>query len=170
MDEIRIPKERVAILIGKKGETKRLISRLTKTKIKVDSKEGDVSIEGEDGVGVYNARQVITAIGRGFNPNQSLTLLDEENIFEVININDYARNQNDIKRMKSRIIGKDGKAKETLEYLTKVSLSIYGKTVGIIGNTSNVDLARHAINNLLTGSRHGKVYSYLERQRKLINL
>ena len=35
MDEIRVPKERLAVLIGKKGEIKKEISRLTNTKIKI---------------------------------------------------------------------------------------------------------------------------------------
>ena len=168
MDEIRVTKERVAILIGKKGEVKRKIAKLTKTKIKVDSKEGDVIITGEDGLGVYNARNIINAISRGFNPEQALSLLYDENIFEVINISDYSRNnKNDLKRLKGRLIGKNGKAKEMIQDLTNVSLSIYGKTISMIGKIENVDTARHAINNLLSGSRHGKVYAYLERQRKL---
>ncbi len=168
MDEFRIAKERIAILIGKKGEIKRKISQLTKTKIKVDSREGDVIITGDDGLGIYNAKKIISAIGRGFNPDRALTLLDEEYIFEIININDYARNtKNDLQRLKSRIIGRKGKAKETIEALSNVHLSIYGKTVSIIGKPENVDIARHAINNLLSGSRHGKVYSYLEKQKKL---
>ena len=44
--DIKIPKERVAVLIGKKGETKRLIENETATKIEVDSQEGDVTISG----------------------------------------------------------------------------------------------------------------------------
>ena len=168
MDEIRIPKERIPILIGKKGEIKNKIAKLTKTKIKVDSKEGDVIIMGEDGLEVYNAKQVIQAIARGFNPDKALNLLYEESIFEVINISEYARNlKNDLKRIKARLIGRKGKAKKTIEILANVEISIYGKTVGIIGKVENVDVARHAINNLLLGSGHGKVYSYLERQRKL---
>ena len=39
MDEIRIPKERIAVLIGKKGETKRKISRLANTKLQINSKQ-----------------------------------------------------------------------------------------------------------------------------------
>ena len=81
MDEIKIAKERIAILIGKKGEIKRKIARLTNTKIKVDSKEGDVIITGEDGLGVYAAKQIVQAIARGFNPDKALSLLDDENIF-----------------------------------------------------------------------------------------
>lgn len=168
MDEIRIPKERIPILIGVKGEIKRKISKLTNTKITVNSKEGDVLIDGDNGLDVYNARQIINAISRGFNPDEALKLLNDENIFEIINISDYARNnKNDLKRIKGRLIGRNGKAKEMIQNLTNVSLSIYGKTASMIGKNDGVDTARHAINNLLSGSRHGKVYAYLERQRKM---
>jgi len=168
MDELRIPKERIPILIGKKGETKILISKLTHTKIKIDSKEGDVIIEGNNGLDVYNTKQIVRAIGHGFNPEQALNLLDDQNIFEVIRITDYSRNtKKDLHRIKARVIGREGKAKHTIEYLANVSLSIYGKTIGILGKVENVNIARHAINNLLAGSKHGKVYSYLEKKRKL---
>ena len=145
-----------------------MIARLTHTKLKIDSQEGDVIITGDSGLDVYNAKQIINAIGRGFTPDQSLTLLNDENIFEVIKITDYSRNiKNDLHRLKARLIGREGTAKHTIEYLANVLLSVYGKTVCILGRVENVDTARHAINNLLTGSRHGKVYAYLERQRNL---
>ncbi|MCX6707311.1 MAG: KH domain-containing protein [Candidatus Woesearchaeota archaeon] len=38
--DIKIPKDRVAVLIGKKGEVKKEIEECTKSKIKIDSKEG----------------------------------------------------------------------------------------------------------------------------------
>ena len=171
MDEVRIPKERIAILIGKKGETKREISKATNTKIKVDSNEGDVIITGEDGLNVYNAKKIIQAIGHGFNPNKALRLLEEDKIFEMINMQDYARNsKDDLHRIKARIIGRKGKAKKMIQDLANVELSIYGKTVCIIGKSEDVDTARHAVNNLLSGSRHGKVYAYLEKQRKIKRL
>ena len=160
MDEIRIPKDRVAVLIGKKGKTKKEISQATHTKIKVDSKEGDVIIIGENGLDVYNAKRIIQAIGRGFNPDKALELLEEDKAFEIINMQNYARNtKDDLKRIKGRIIGRRGKAKKMIEDLVNVNLSIYGKTVSIIGKQENVDIARHAISNLLSGSKHGKVYN-----------
>ena len=66
--ELKIPKERVAVLIGKKGEIKKQIEQATNTKLKIDSKEGDVEISGEDALKLYATREIIRAIGRGFNP------------------------------------------------------------------------------------------------------
>ena len=44
--EIKIPKRRVAVLIGEKGSDKRKIEKLTKCKINVNS-EGEVKISVE---------------------------------------------------------------------------------------------------------------------------
>jgi len=75
LHELKIPKERVAVLIGKSGETKKEIEKATKTHIEVDSKEGDIFIKANDGLAIYTAKEVITAIGRGFNPEIALLLL-----------------------------------------------------------------------------------------------
>ncbi len=171
MDEIRIPKDRIAILIGKKGEVKREISKLTNTKLQINSKEGDIIINGDDGFNVYLAKKIINAIGRGFNPEIALALLNDDNNLEIIDISYFSRKtKNDLKRIKSRLIGTKGKAKKLIEDLADVELSIYGKTISIIGNQINLSIARHAVINLLQGSRHGNVYSYLEKQNKLKQL
>src|SRR3990167_6600727 len=104
MDEIRIPKERIAVLIGKKGESNRKISRLTNTKLQIDSKEGDIIIYGDNGLEVYLAKKVINAIGRGFNPNVALTLLEENKEIEIINIQNFSRKtKKDLIRIKARL-------------------------------------------------------------------
>ena len=168
MDQIRIPKERIPILIGKKGYIKRKISNLTNTIIKIDSKEGDAIIEGDDGLNVFLAKKIIHAISRGFNPDIALSLMDENKVFEIINITDYSKNsQKNIIRLRSRIIGEQGKARKNLEYLTNTEISVYGKTISIIGYYEDVHIARHAIESLLSGSKHGNVYNYIERQKKL---
>jgi len=69
---VRIPKERVAVLIGKKGKTKREIEERTGTRIEVDSETGEVFITStektRDPLAVWKARDVVLAIGRGFSP------------------------------------------------------------------------------------------------------
>jgi ribosomal RNA assembly protein len=171
MDEIRIPKERIAVLIGKKGETKRKISKLTNTTIKINSEEGDIIINGENGLDVYIAKKIINAIGRGFNPEIALKLLEEDCDMEIINVHNFSRKtRNDLTRIKARLIGRSGKVRELLEQLADIDISIYGKTVSIIGNQFNLNIARHAIINLLQGSKHGNVYSYLEKQKKIKKL
>jgi ribosomal RNA assembly protein len=164
--ELRIPKERVAVLIGKKGQTKRALERETKTKITVSSEEGEIKIVGEDALLLYLAREIIRAVGRGFNPDIATQLLKQDYAFELITIQDYARNPNDLERLRGRVIGEGGKSRRTIEELTQTNICVSGKTIGIIGPAEYIADARRAIDSLLTGSPHAHVYHWLERRRK----
>ncbi|AJF62513.1 MAG: hypothetical protein QT11_C0001G0364 [archaeon GW2011_AR20] len=168
MDEIRIPKDRIAVLIGKKGETKRKIAKLTNTKLQINSREGDIIIIGDNGLNIYLAKKMINAIGRGFNPEIALNLLEDDKDLEIIDISHFSRKtKNDLNRVRARLIGREGKARQLMEKLGDVEISIYGKTISIIGKHVDLNITRHAIINLLQGSRHGNVYNYLEKQRRL---
>ncbi len=164
--EIKIPKERVAVLIGTKGETKRAIEQLTKTKLKIDSDEGDVVVSGEDAITLYSTKEIVHAIGRGFNPDVARLLIKQDYSFELINIGDWASKQDELERLRGRVIGEGGKSRTLIEDLTETSICVYGKTVGIIGQVEMIPLARKAVESLLSGSRHGNVYKWLEKRRK----
>lgn len=164
--ELKIPKERVAVLIGVKGETKKQLEHATKTKIQIDSEEGDVVVTGKDPLLLYTCREVIRAIGRGFNPEVAMQLLKQDYGVEFINLSDYARNPNDYERLRGRVIGEKGKSRRTIEELTLTNISVYGKTIGILGQLEHIRPAREAIEALLAGRKHGTVYKFLERKRK----
>jgi len=164
--ELRVPKERIAVLIGVKGQTKRIIERETQTKLEVDSEDGLVQVKGKDALLLYLAREIIRAIARGFNPEIALQLLKQDQAFELIQINTYARNPNDIERLRGRVIGEGGKSRRTIEDLTQTNICVFGKTIGIIGQAEYMADARKAIETLLSGSPHAHVYRWLERRRK----
>lgn len=165
---LKIPHERIPVLIGTDGKVKQSLEALTKTMIKVDSKEGDVYVSGKDALGLFNIREIIQAIGRGFNPEVARLLLKPDYCFELVPISNYCRSKNDVKRLKGRVIGSDGKCRKLIEELAEVSISVYGKTIGIIGEATKVMTARRAVDLLLRGSPHSKVYHWLERQRRQI--
>ncbi|MCD4666310.1 KH domain-containing protein [archaeon] len=168
MEELKIPKERIAVVVGTKGKTKRKIEKLTKTKIKIDSKEGDIIIDGKDNINNYNCKNIVKAIGRGFTPEEALQLLNENYFYDSISIESYTRkSKNALTRIKSRIIGTGGKARKQIEFLTNTCICIYGKTVGIIGEQENVGIARQAVEKLLQGSKHGPVYEFIEKSRNI---
>ena len=162
----KIPKERVAVLIGKEGEVKKELEDLTKTKINVDSKEGDVSLTGEDSIKLYALREVIRAIGRGFNPEIARLLLKQDYVLEIIPLLDFLKNKGHLERIKGRVIGAGGKAREQIELLTSTFICVYGKTIGIIGTSENVVTAKKAVESLIQGSPHSNVYRWLEKNRK----
>lgn len=166
--ELKIPKERIAVLIGKKGKIKKEIELATKTELDIDSREGDIFIKGKDGLDIYIAKEIITAISRGFNPEIALLLLKVDYCFEMLNLTEAAKSKDSQLRLKGRIIGKDGKARELIEELTETYISVYGKTVSIIGTTECVSMARRAVEMLIKGSTHASVYKWLEKQRRVV--
>jgi len=166
--ELKIPKDRVAVLIGQKGKTKNHLESITKTKLDIDSKEGDVTIRGTGALGMYSAKEIVKAIGRGFNPEIAQLLVKQDYAFELLNLSDFSRSKNDEKRLKGRVIGEKGKSRKTIEDLTGVYISVYGKTIAIIGEITAVGYARKAIDSLLSGSPHANVYKWLEKQKRVI--
>lgn len=164
--ELKIPRERVAVLIGKEGDTKKAIEVDTKTKINIDSKEGDIFIYGKDALGLYTCREVIKSIGRGFNPEVAKLLLKQDYVLEVISLTEYAgKSKNTLLRIKGRVIGKEGKSRKLIEALSEAYVCVYGKTISIIGLPESVSMAKRAIESLLSGSTHANVYKWLERRR-----
>ena len=69
-------------------------------------------------------------------------------------------------RIKGRIIGKEGKCRKLIEDLSEAYISVYGKTVAIIGQPEAVAMAKKAIESLLRGSTHANVYKWLEMRRR----
>lgn len=161
--ELRIPKNRIAVLIGKKGEIKKRLEEETKTKIKVDSEEGEVFVEGKDPVKLLEIREVIRAIGRGFNPEVAQSLLKQDYSLEIIEI---PQTKSHLERIKGRVIGSEGKTRRTIEDLTNCQISVFGKTIAIIGFAENVLFAKRAVDMLLQGSTHANVYKFLEKRRR----
>ena len=166
MHTLKIPKARIAVLIGTKGSTKKELEEYTETEIDVDSKEGVVTVKGEDAVKLYSVREMIMAIARGFSPDIARLLLKQDYVLELISLNDFADKKKQLERVRGRIIGRKGKSRELIEQLTETNVSVYGKTVGIIGLAEHVAMARQAIDMLISGSSHSTVYRKLEKFRR----
>ncbi len=166
-EELKIPKDRIAVLIGKKGSTKRKLQKYSNTKIKINSEEGEVVISGEENLKVFLTKNIIKAIARGFNPDTAINLLRDNMYLEIINIPDFSKkSKKGLHRRKSRVIGTEGKARRNIERLTNTKISVYGKTICIIGTYEDISNARKAIEMLLQGSPHGNVYKWLEKHKK----
>jgi ribosomal RNA assembly protein len=172
MKYLKIPMNRIAVLIGHEGETRKKLEEFTKVKIDIDSKLGEVIINDnrvEDPLIIIKLENIILAIGRGFSPEHAFQLLNDDYEFFIFDIRDYVGNKiNHIRRLKSRIIGKNGKTKNILENLTNSSISIYGHTVALIASFENMDILKKAIDKLLSGKNHASTYRYIESNMKKI--
>jgi ribosomal RNA assembly protein len=170
MKYLKIPLERVGVLIGHNGETKKYLEEKSGLKINIDSKAGEVVIDDhelEDPLIVLKIENIIKAIGRGFSPDKVMILLDDEADFFVFNLHDYVgKKESHVIRLKSRVIGKEGKTKKVLEGLTEAKISVYGHTVSVISDIIRMNILKKSIDMLLTGSKHATVYRFIETQMK----
>jgi ribosomal RNA assembly protein len=167
---VRIPKERVGILIGPDGKTKQYIEDKLGVKLQIDT-EGSITItlteKAPDPSVLLKAKDVVTAIGRGFTPQTTFRLIrNEDDIYDMIDLRlIFGRSESDIKRIKGRIIGTEGKTRKLIEELTEADVVVYGHTVGIIGSFEEADAARNAVQMIIDGCEHHTVYNYLQKKR-----
>jgi ribosomal RNA assembly protein len=164
---IKIPKERIGALIGKRGKVKQQIEKRCGVAIEIDSETGDAVISTSkpaEQMEAFRAIEVITAISRGFSPERAYHLFEgEEIMFQQLDLHDYAgKSPSTLARIRGRIIGEGGKARRMIEDLTGSYVSVYGHTVAFIGNYRQVKLATDAIAMLAKGSMHKSVYSMLQ--------
>lgn len=169
MQHVKIPQERIGVLIGEGGETLREIEAQADVRLDVDSENGAVEITKQrdaDPVKALKGPDIVRAIGRGFPPEDALRLLENEmTMFDVVDIDAATRNKNDLKRQKGRLIGEGGRTRELMEELTGATVVIYGSTLSAIGQPAQVKAVRRAAEMLLDGTPHGAVYSFLEEKR-----
>lgn len=164
---IKVPLERIAVLLGPKGSTKELIEEKSTATLNIDSDSENVEIQDpKDALKGMRAREVVHAIARGFSPEKAMKLFDDENLmFETMDLSNIARTEKDLERIKGRIIGSGGKTRDLFENLTDTNISVYGKTVSLIGYPEQNRVARKGIDMLLEGAAHGPVYRFLEKKR-----
>lgn len=165
---VKMPSERVGVAIGPNGEAKREIEERTGARLIFDSEACSVKVEaGEDPIGALKAEAALKAIARGFSSRRAFRLLDDDQFLEVIDITDFAGDSDKaVSRLKGRVIGEQGKTRETIERLTETYVSVYGKTIATIGTAEQLPVTREAIEMLLGGREHSTVYRFLERKRR----
>jgi len=168
--EITIPEDRIGVLIGKEGEIKKRIEELTGCKLRISSKTGVVKIACEDPYKFIRVQDVIKAIAHGFNPDVAIKLLEDDmTTLDIIDLTSYVSDKH-LQRIKGRIIGKEGSMRKTIEDLLNVHVSVYGKTVAILGDVESVAIAREAMEMLVEGAQHSTVIKFLERKRRELKM
>ncbi|MEF8873805.1 MAG: KH domain-containing protein [Candidatus Thermoplasmatota archaeon] len=174
MPSMKIPKKRIGVLIGKNGSVKEKIEEKSGAELKIDSKTGQVDIDVrdiDDPILSLKVEDVVKAIGRGFNPEKAMEILNDEIDFALLDIRDWVgKSTNAVRRMRGRVIGRDGRTRELIEELSETYVSVMGNTVGIIGPSFQLGIARQAVEMLLEGRKHATVYKFLEDNRERIKI
>jgi len=169
----RVPKDRIAVLIGAKGQTRRDLQEAAGCKkLSIDSTTGDIDViwgkpGSYDPVKAFKLPDVIKAVGRGMAPKRAIQLLQDDWFFEIVDLREHVgKRSNQQRRIRARIIGSEGKIRKMIEQHTNTEISIYNSTVVLVGEENGLANARHAIEMLAGGSEHGTVIKYLEKERR----
>ena len=170
---IKIPMERIGVLIGPKGREKRRLEAAYKVLLSIDSESGAVEIalspDAEDVTVLFTVQSIVNAIGRGFSPSRAERLAEEGYSLLVIDLTEYVgTSKNAIARVKGRIIGRNGRSRALLEELTESLISVYGRTVALIGRVEDLDVAKEAVLMLVKGAFHKTVWNFLYNFRRKI--
>ena len=113
-----VPKDRIAVLIGSKGATAKSIREASGCEdLFINSETGDVEVQwgnvgSYDPVKAMKLPDVIKAIGRGMAPKAAIRLFDDRHFFEMVDLRDFVgKRSNQQRRVRSRIIGSQGKVR-----------------------------------------------------------
>jgi ribosomal RNA assembly protein len=148
-----IPHERLDILRNE-GTKLRIEKELN---VKLIFIENSVEVDGE-GFELFKAINIIRAMARGFSPENAFRLLDDDEQIEVIELK-YSANK--LKVVKARLIGSGGKTRKLIERCSGCNVSIYGKTISLIGKFEQLKIAGDAVKMILYGSKLTNVYGFL---------
>jgi ribosomal RNA assembly protein len=171
---IRVPADRLGVIIGPHGETRKMLEERSRLAITVDTDTQEVTVDdtntGADPLMALKMRDIIRALGRGFSPEHAMRLFSDDIYFELVDIHDYVgKNKSRMRQVSARIIGSEGKTRRIIEEQTGCHLAIQGHTVGIIGDLTNLGNAKKACDMILRGAEHASVYGFLESQRRKSN-
>ncbi len=161
MHRILIPENR-AKLLASKDMLREAAGRLG-CELRLEGNE--LTIQG-DALGEYNARMVMQAFARGFDLNTSCLLLGDDCFFESVDMKGLLKRSERVKRIKARVIGREGKTKEYVQQVSGAHVSVYGDTVSFIGTLGQIRTARAAMDTLLEGGTHNKAYIMMQKERK----
>ncbi len=167
MQLILIPEKRASILLKNRKKNVEKIENLLHAKIKA-TKTGEVEVSCTDAIEELITCDIIKAIGRGFSVEDSLKLLEDNSGFQVISITDFVNTKAAEIRLKGRIIGREGKIKSFLEKELDINMCIYGKTVSVIGNYNNIEVAKQIIELLLKGGSYASMRKIIQKNSENI--
>lgn len=135
-----------------------------KLEVSINIHTNEILIEGES-LDVMKAKDIIEALDLGFSNNKAFKLFKEGNQLKVVELKEHFSSRKSIDRIKARIIGTDGKTRKLIEEYSGALISIHGDRVSIIGNYQEVSVASNAVEMFINGSKHARVYEYLEQNQ-----
>ncbi len=151
------------ILISSPEKIKKALPKIkAKLDVHTDLKRNSITINGKE-FDEFTFEKIIQALDFGFELDDAMMLLKDDRDLGYVNIKEHTHRKN-LAEIRARVIGTDGKAKQTIQTLTDSAIVIHNNVVGIIADTQHMPYTIQGIISLVQGAKHGNVFSYIERQ------
>jgi ribosomal RNA assembly protein len=161
LEIVRIAEDRIPAVIGKGGKTKGSIEKWTSVRLDI----GDVvKIEGDDPIMVLKAKDMVSALARGFSIKQARRLLEEDCELHILSLQGQSRKKRE--RLLARAIGSEGSVKKRIEEESGALVAISGKTLSLIGKPDELRPAEEAVQEILLGKTHAWAYKAMRMRKK----
>lgn len=164
-EKFYLEKDRIPVFIGKEGAQKKEFEEKFECTIDIDSKTGEVLVDGENALAKFILSNIVHAINYGHSPRAAMQLEDENFVLDVIDIKQMIKDHVRLKIVLGRVIGKEGSTRKLIEEITKCSVSVKDHYVSMIGPYENTMLVHEALEMLISGASHKSFYAFLERNR-----
>ena len=158
---VRIPEDRKPVLAGRGGKARVLLEKETKTSIDISD---EVRITGDDPLLVLKARDIVQAVGRGFEPKKAMRIVHDDAELRVISMTGERLKKR--QRLFARVIGRQGRCKKKIEQETGADIVIHGKTLALIGTRDELGPAVSAVEELLSGKTHAYAYKKMHIRKE----
>lgn len=138
------------------------LEKKLKVEIKIQGRR--ITVNSKKTLDEYEASQVLEAINFGFSAKKALLIKEQGMLLRIINIKDFTRKKN-LKEVRARIIGKQGKTKKTIENISDCPLILRDNEMGIIGYPESIEELIGGITRLIRGTKQSNTYRYLEKMK-----
>lgn len=112
---------------------------------------------------ILKGEEILRALKWGFPPQTALKLRKSNFDFQTV---DLKRFRGDLNRIKSRVIGRNGKTKKKIQGVTNTSIIISKRHVVVLGGYEGLKMAIQAIKMIASGRRQQDVYQWLHREKR----
>lgn len=161
-EEISAPQKKLKYI----SKNKKRLEKAGEIKLDPHLKQGVVKVKSEDATSLWIAKKVVDSIIKGFRCKDAEKLFNPNTRYVELDLKDFAgRKTKKLWSLKGRIIGRKGASRRKLQKLTDTKIAVSDKTVGIIGKYGDVELARKAIEILLSGANHSTAYKFIRENR-----
>jgi len=153
------------LIVENPARVKKAVPKIEKkVKVKISVRGEEVSLKGNE-LNEFVVDKVVRAVDFGFDVEDGLLLLNDDFHLEFISIKKFTRRKN-LAEVRGRVIGVEGRAKDTIGELVGGVVVVHGNQVGVIVDSEHLDAAVQGIQNLIQGAKHANVFAYLERMNR----